>query len=539
MESFENNGNFILGCDIGNGFGYISCLYSASADPETLFPTGYGLEMLGMPTTAFVSAPSGEPILVFSGGKSVEEQTRCKRSPERFVRAVKTRLKEKNLAISGVEPLVETDKIYAAIARDLISLAHERLGDSGRAPVYDIVFTFPSSFADDTEVLERMQRSIESIDMGGKKIRVAGRLPEPAAVAIDYLYYMQNIAPEEIKITKDDFTVLVYDLGHGTFDTAVVTASSKGEPYRLHTKSGLPAVGGKDFDELIYREFCTLLEREHGYTPKESEKENVRKAAVDAKIELTDKEVSVQEIQLDNTYMDVSITRERFEKLGEYLITQTLELVQEVLENAEENGIKIDCVVLSGGSSRMPMVKRTLEELLEGSMPVVLYRPSQAVSYGAARYAYGITQKREKGKAAAEEKPAAKKNGASNSVMEQLTDCCYGIWLPAPNKLAGEVKFLIKCGEKRPAASEKAVIYSNSACLQVKLYRYAEKNKNADTADTEECESVIWLPFDVTPGARCTVSITAEEDYSLKVRLESDKDGVREKSTSDIISNLI
>lgn len=186
----------------------------------------------------------------------------------------------------------------------------------------------------------------------------------------------------------------------------------------------------------------------------------------------------------------------------------------------------------------MPMVKKALEGLLEGSMPVVLYRPSQAVSYGAARYAYGISQNREKAPEDKRgEKPAEK--SSSNSVMEQFTDCCYGIWLPAENKLAGEVRFLIKCGEKRPAVSEKAEFYSNSSRVIVKLYRSAEKNKNADAADTDECESVIWLPFEVTPGAKCAVSIVAEEDYSLRVRLESSKDGIREKSTADMISSII
>jgi molecular chaperone DnaK (HSP70) len=96
-----------------------------------------------------------------------------------------------------------------------------------------------------------MQSAIEQIEIDGQKIHVAGRLPEPAAVAIDYLHYIQHIVPEEQRIKADQFTVLVNDLGYGTFDTAVVTASSKDQPYVLHAKDGLPEVGGKNFDEVI------------------------------------------------------------------------------------------------------------------------------------------------------------------------------------------------------------------------------------------------------------------------------------------------
>ena len=70
----------------------------------------------------------------------------------------------------------------------------------------DIVFTFPAAFADNVSFLEMMQKNIEKIKINGNKINVLGRLPEPAAVAIDYLHYMQHIAPKDIRIKDKKFT---------------------------------------------------------------------------------------------------------------------------------------------------------------------------------------------------------------------------------------------------------------------------------------------------------------------------------------------
>ena len=269
----------ILGCDVGNGFGYVSLLQQQAGDPLPLLPSKYQLSDLGMPTTAYVTPPDGAPIVVFEKGKAAEK--RYQKDPKQLVRAVKTRLKEGSIALPEVETPVPVAQLYGAIARDLVTLAEEELKNKGIDPIYDLVFTFPAAFADDAATLEQMQQAIEAVELDGHPLRVRGRLPEPAAVAIDYLHYMQYIAPEDIRLKEDRFTVLVYDLGHGTFDTAVVTAQSKGSLYRLHAKNGLPEVGGKDFDRLLYEEFCRQLLEQHAYTPKnERERQKIQQAAI-------------------------------------------------------------------------------------------------------------------------------------------------------------------------------------------------------------------------------------------------------------------
>lgn len=542
----------VLGCDIGNGFGYTSLLANSNEDPMPMFPGSYNLSSIGMPTATYIAPPDGKEMVTFKDGKPAE--LIYKSMPSQIVRAIKTRFKEGAIAVPGVSEPVDVGSIYSAIVRDLLALAQEELKNKGMKPIYDIVFTFPAAFSDHTALLEMMQQSIEKVTLDGNPVHVVGRLPEPAAVAIDYLHYMQHIAPEEIRISSNNFTVLVYDLGHGTFDTAVVTAQSEGTPYKLHSKDGLPEVGGKNFDEILYQELLANLNEQYGYAPQnERQRDVIRQEAVKAKIALTDSESYTASVLVEDDFCDVEITRERFENLTQHLLFQTLELVQNVLDEATSNGIKIDGIVLSGGASKMPMIKNGLEQLVEGEYPIVLYRPSEAVSFGAARFAYGISEKpvsvpeptpdsetrTDKGNKGKTCKPIAPKSAPKNQVMEQLTDCCYGIWLPSEEKLEGEVKFVIPCGKTRPATSEKVTVYSESARVTIKIYRSKEKNKAIETSAIDECVSMLWVPFDVTPGSKCEISVTVMENYGVEVKLRTDDGQVYKKSTSDILSKLV
>lgn len=520
---------YVLGCDIGNGYGYVSLLMNENEDPVSLFPNKYGLTGIGMPTTAYVTPPDGKEIIVFKNGKTAE--LIYKNSPAQMVRAIKTRFKEKTIDIPNIEKPVETGGIYSAIARDLIYLAEEQLKNMNIKPVYDVVFTFPAAFADKVSFLEMMQKNIEKIKINGNKINVLGRLPEPAAVAIDYLHYMQHIAPKDIRITEKKFTVLVYDLGHGTFDTAVVTAQSEGTPYVLHSKAGLSEIGGKNFDEILYQELINVLEEQYDYMPKnERMREFVREEAIKAKIELSTNEIVSASVFNGDEYYEVEITKERFEELTEHLLIQTLELVQDVLNESSSAGIKIDAIVLSGGASQMPMVLNGLRELVEDEYPVVLYRPSEAVSFGAARFAYGIPTSAPLPDPETEEK---------NQIMEQLTDCCYGLWMPSEDNLEGEVEFMIQSGKFRPITSNKVEFFTASPRLVLKLYRSKVKNRNLKSATIEECDSILWVPFDVVPGKKYEVSITVLENYGIEVELRAETGEIVKKTTSDFLSKLI
>lgn len=546
MMRMEKKRKYILGCDIGNGYGYVSLLEDPKADPMPLFPNQYNLTNIGMPTTAYAVPPEGTDIEVFHDGKPAESL--YGRKPELLIRAVKTRLHEGMISLPGLKNPVAVSDVYSAVARDLLLLAQEELQNKSIDPVYDIVFTFPAVFSENVTLLETMQQSIEKLEIQGNKIHVLGRLPEPAAVALDYLHYMQHVAPEDIRISKDNYTVLVYDLGHGTFDTAVVTAQSKGTPYKMHLNAGLPDVGGKDFDMLLYNEICAKLQEEYGYTPKnERQREGIRKEAVKVKLALSKEQMAVASVVYQEEYCNVEISRERFEELSEHLMVQTLEKVQEMMDEAGQKGIKIDAIVLSGGGSNMPMVSKNLELLAEGELPVRRYRLSEAVSYGASRFAYGISQEiadasEEKGEGGKQDPGEIKKPEKlpePNKILEQRTDCAYGIWVDEEGSMEGRVRLLIAPGEKRPATSEPVTFFAQSSHIAVRLYRLKEKDRELDFASVRDCESVMRIPFDVEAGSRYQLRMTALENYGIQVELQSDRGSYFCKSTFDAIAKLV
>lgn len=523
--------NDIFGCDIGNGFCYISVLEKSESDPKEMLPAK--LSENGMPSVAYITPPDGTKIEVYNGNSALEKHR--KRNPERLVHAVKTRLKEEVISIDSMG--VSTDAIYAAIARDLIILGNKQRESIGKSPIYDVVFAFPAVYTDDLPVLNRMEKSISNLVIDGNKINVIARLPEPAAVAIDYLYYMQNIAPKNIRLKSDSFTVLVYDLGHGTFDTAVVTARSQGEPYQLHIKDGLANVGGKNFDEAIYNELCGVLNAKYNVVPRnENDKESIRNLAVNIKHNLTGSDSCVENIGIDGGYYEVEFTRERFEEIIEDLILQTMEMVANVVDEARRKNISIDAVVLSGGASQMPIVKEQLNDLLKGeNIPIRTYRPSKAVSFGAARYAKGFN------KADTVSKPTPKLvlESTSNTILEQMADYSYGFLLPSSDRLEGEVSVLIKGDEKLPAVSSKMKLRTESGSVVLRLYRSLEKGVFDRIVDVENmAQSIMRIPFELPRNSDFDVSIVVQEDYNVRVICVSEDGKIFQKSTSDTLGVL-
>lgn len=184
--------NDIFGCDIGNGYGYISVLENENTDPVVLLPSKISKE--GMPTSAYVASSS--EIEVFSGRSAIDKYG--SRNANKLVHAIKTRMVEGTINVGGI--FVNTDDIYAAIVRDLVILGNEARQSMGKEKIYDLVFTFPASIANDITMINRMQNSIEKNIVDGHKLHVVSRLPEPAAVAVDYLYYMRNIV--EIRVVE-------------------------------------------------------------------------------------------------------------------------------------------------------------------------------------------------------------------------------------------------------------------------------------------------------------------------------------------------
>ena len=519
-----------FGCDIGCGFASVALLTDEGPDPVVLLPkTLPG----GMPTTAFARREG--QIQVWNN------RNELRRSPSQAIHAVKSRLPEETITLYDKEgPFpVSADSAYTAVARDLFALA-EREMEGKRPPLREVVLTYPASFADETvgkgkrSLLARMEDCLSRVKVGGQPLRVVGMLPEPAAVALDYLYFMQHEAEESRRLRADHFTVLVYDLGHGTFDTALVTARSVGSPYQMLEKRGLPDVGGQNFDEALRDEILRQLKETYGWTPAGAQQtEEVRAAAVEAKHALSDSERYDGCLFPEGENLEFSVTRARFEELGSMLLARTLECVQGMLRWAAEEKREIDCIVLSGGGSRMPMVRRGLEELTGGKYPVVLHRPEMAVTFGAARYAAGLSGQAEGESKPAKEKPLVQlKKKTANTVLEQLTSRGYGIWVPS-KELEGEIRILIPSGTRLPHTSQPLSLRTGSGdgvILRVACTR--EGKKGEETLPVAACRELIRLGFPLPPETefQCLLHMDEKAEITLTCVLP---DGTEQSRSTD------
>lgn len=505
----------VLGVDIGNGFAYCSLLSDENRDPDILLSDAFRRE--GLPTNAYVDQ---DGRVLVQGISSM-----LLRHPGRGVYAIKRHLaagETITLWDHGSSFEVSADKVYQAIVRELLEIANRERCAIRQEPVYQLVLTYPVEFRDNKKILAQMKYSVECIELeGGKRYQVIGMLPEPAAVAFDYLYYMRHLAVENRLGSENGFTVVVYDLGHGTFDTALVSAEDNSDKYTVYASDCAPDVGGKNFDEEILEELLRQLKETYGKTPNEVGKERLRRLAVRFKHELTEKEVYTDDstYQLDGEYAEFSITRQRFEELAMSLLEKTLVKVRRMLKYAQNNGIEVDGIILSGGGSQMPMVARELKEMTrEQGLRIEMHRPSNAVSLGAARWAWQIS------------------NPSSGSAeLKQRSEFSFGIPHQAPGKLYDEVVLLVPSNAELPAVSEPFELKAEeNGVVSVIVRRLKERGKDPKTASQEDCWELFRFSFEVKPGEKCSGSFTLGEKGEITAAVTTEDGKTLTQSSFDI-----
>jgi molecular chaperone DnaK len=188
---------------------------------------------------------------------------------------------------------------------------------------------------------------------------------------------------------ESDQTVLVYDLGGGTFDVSILDLG--GGVYEVVATNGDNSLGGDDWDEAIIDHLATEFQNDHGIDLREDRQalQRLKDAAEEAKIELSSrKETTINLPFITATdsgpvHLEQKLTRAKFESLTSDLIERTVGPTKQALEDAGYDAGDIDEVILVGGSTRMPQVRDQVEELL-GVEPKKSVNPDEAVALGAA-----------------------------------------------------------------------------------------------------------------------------------------------------------
>ncbi len=347
--------NKILGIDLGTTNSAFAVM--EGGDPEII------VNSEGDRTTPSVVAftDDGERLV----GKPAKNQ--AVQNPDRTIQSIKRHMGEENYTVDIEGEKYTPEQISAMILQKIKRDAEEYLGDE----LKKAVITVPAYFNDKQRQATKNAGEIAGLD-------VERIVNEPTAASMAY------------GLDDDsDQTVLVYDLGGGTFDVSVLDLG--GGVYEVVATNGDNDLGGDDWDQAIIDYLAEEFKANHGIDLREDRQalQRLKDAAEEAKIELSNRKeakVNLPFITATDTgpvHLETSITRAKFESITKDLIDRTVDPTEQALSDADYNTDDIDEVILVGGSTRMPQVSEKVTEII-GKEPKKNVNPDEAVALGAA-----------------------------------------------------------------------------------------------------------------------------------------------------------
>ncbi len=259
-------------------------------------------------------------------------------------------------------------EISAFILQKLKADAESYLGET----VTEAVITVPAYFSDSQRQATKDAGKIAGLEV--KRI-----INEPTAAALAY------------GIDKEEHmqTIMVYDLGGGTFDVSILEIGEG--VFEVKATSGNNKLGGDDFDQVIIDYLADQFQRENGVDLRKDKMalQRLKEAAETAKKELSSAMTSninlpfITATQEGPKHMNMDLTRAKFNELTSFLVEKTIEPVKKAMSDAKLSANDIDKVLLVGGSTRIPAVQDAVKRLT-GKDPYKGINPDECVALGAA-----------------------------------------------------------------------------------------------------------------------------------------------------------
>lgn len=371
-------------------------------------------------------------------------------------------------------------KTYTPVEISALILTRlKNLVESQGNTIEDVVITVPAYFG-----LEERSATKQAGELAG--LHVLSLINEPTAAALSYC----------ARQFQEDRTILVYDLGGGTFDVTVVkmsmTRNEQGKDVQkinVLATGGDDRLGGKDWDDKLFEHILHACCEENGLTPQEIEAEtrqDIRSKVEEAKRKLSKKQSAKVRIDVNGSRTEITVKRSDFESMTADKVSQTMNFVESTLQKVP--GVEIDTVLLVGGSTYMPMIKNAVEEKFPGK--VQQHDPDQAVAKGAAIYASMLVV--EEGAVSEGETPADTNSTdstvqraeqlAAKFTVEDQTPRSFGpgVMDTKGSKHKYVLENFIKIGEKMPAVFSKTYYPLEDNQERVRLRAF----ENMSTEDT-------------------------------------------------------
>lgn len=259
-------------------------------------------------------------------------------------------------------------EISAMILQKLKQDAEAYLGE----PVTQAVITVPAYFSDAQRQATKDAGAIAGLEV----LRI---INEPTAASLAYGIDKQD----------QDQTILVFDLGGGTFDVSILQLGDG--VFEVRSTAGNNHLGGDNFDECILDWLLACFKEQEGIDLSKDKMalQRLREAAEKAKVELSgtlSTSINLPFITADETgpkHLEMELTRSKFEELCAHLVQATLEPMQQAIADAGLTVQDIDRVLLVGGSTRIPAIQELVKQFC-GKNPDRSINPDEAVAVGAA-----------------------------------------------------------------------------------------------------------------------------------------------------------
>ncbi len=412
------------------------------------------------------------------------------------------------------------ESMSALILKELVSAANsERASAIAKA-----VITVPAYFGVKEKEATRQAGQMAGLD-------VIGILAEPIAAALSL-----GVRGEKRE------TILIYDLGGGTFDTTVMIA----EPGNVEVVAvdGNRKLGGADWDQALARVAIDKFVAQAGLTddPSEDPEFNVdiMQDAETKKKQLTFKQAVTFRCRYEGFDEKITVTRDEFEAATAHLTTQTVEITRRVIETAKEKspGLAIDKLLLVGGSSRMPMIHEALKAAGFDPIPTdydlsvakgaAIY--GQAILSGAVPFEAGDTAAAAgdgEGQAATNEEPKYFLGGAATLNIKNVLSRGIGVEFVRSNSSGGfedYIYFLAHANDPLPVvdtAMEAGTAHDNQTGVRLKLYEQGGEVESDSVGSNnllKEAEISGMPPMPKGSAIELLLSVSSEGLATLRAR---------------------
>jgi molecular chaperone DnaK len=344
----------ILGIDLGTTF---SCMAIMEAGTPVVIPNAEG----GRITPSVVAFSKDGERLVGSLAKR-----QAVTNPTRTIQSIKRKMGTSE-KIKIDDKSYSPQEISAMVLQKMKIDAEAYLGEK----ITKAVITVPAYFND-----AQRQATKDAGQIAG--LEVLRIINEPTASALAY-----GIDKEH------EITVLVYDLGGGTFDVSILTLGDG--VFEVKSTSGNNRLGGDDFDFRLVQWLVEDYQKREGIDLRSDPiaMQRLRDAAENAKIELSQKQKTTINLPYITTgpsgpkFLDIDLTRAKLDQLIGDLVESTVGPVKQALSDAKLSPEQIDHVLLVGGSTRVPLVQETVKRILKKE-PDKGVNPDECVALGAA-----------------------------------------------------------------------------------------------------------------------------------------------------------